>query len=360
MSTLDPQHSLLDSVEQMLSPETLNALLAKPVRRVEISPMNGHAGLAGGQLSYVDTDAGRLVLKRMSLASDWIMFASQDYRCRSIPLWQYVLDQLLPYLEHKIITCARDGENWAILMADLTGRVFSWNNPMSPELALIFLDALAKLHATFWNDPRLMEAELALCTPAQLLDQTSLPMAQKYKHLSLGVIPEWVRGGWELMDTLLEADVYTFLRELTENPQPLLVALKRYPFTLLHGDYRFENLAYLNGPIALDWQEATCSLMTIDVAWFVKNGAVRETLGQAQAVQAYRKYLQGHLKRPFGDQEWQAMMDLGYLVDALRSTCFSAYWYRQHAMNHRQKEMEYLENEVKLRNQQIRAAMRWL
>ena len=51
MSNLEPRYTLFDSVEEMLAPETLSELLSKPVTRVSWRPMNGHSGLAGGQLS---------------------------------------------------------------------------------------------------------------------------------------------------------------------------------------------------------------------------------------------------------------------------------------------------------------------
>ena len=125
----EPKYTLFDSVDEMLIPEALSVLLSQPVTRVDCQPMNGHSGLAGGQLSYVDTNAGRLVLKRMSIASDWIMFASDDQLCRSVTLWQYgLLDQLRPHLEHKIIACSHDNADWAILMEDLTGQKSSYRS----------------------------------------------------------------------------------------------------------------------------------------------------------------------------------------------------------------------------------------
>jgi len=145
----------------MLARETLSGLLSQSVTRVDCQPMNGHSGLAGGQLNYVDTNVGRFVLKQMSIASDWIMFASDDKYCRSVRLWQYgFLDQLRPKLEHKIVTCARDGDGWAILMDDLTGHVYAWDRPMEAKLVPVFLDVLAMFHATYWNDPRLKEPRL--------------------------------------------------------------------------------------------------------------------------------------------------------------------------------------------------------
>jgi hypothetical protein len=354
----EPKYTLLDSVEEMLAPETLSNLLSRTVTLVDCQPLNGHSGLAGGQLSYVNTNSGRHVLKQMSIGSDWIMFASADVHCRAVKLWQYgLLDQLHPHLEHKIIACCRDSDDWAILMHDLTESVFTGDKPMAPELVPAFLDALARLHAVFWNDPVLNDPLIGLCDPAQLLDQTSLPMAQKHLTASMGVIPEWVRGGWEVMAELLESDTFTHLKSLIEDPRPLFEALSRCPYTLLHGDYRAENLAHPDQPVAFDWQEATRSLMTIDLAWFAKQGFAPNAMDQVQAINFYRGRLETYLNRRFDEEEWRSMVDLGYLVDALRSTCFSAYWY-QHTDD--PDDRRRLEMEVTVRNQQVRDAMRWI
>lgn len=356
--SLEPQYTLFESVTEMLAPETLSQLLSRTVTRVDCRPMDGHSGLAGGHLDYVNTNIGRYVLKRMSIASDWIMFASGDNECRSVKLWEYgLLDELRPHLEHKIIACSQDAEGWAILMHDLTGHVYSWEKPMAPALVPVFLDRLARLHATFWYDLRLNDKRLGLCDAACLLDQTSLAMAQNQPDQSMGVLPEWIRGGWEVMAELLDAEVFDAVRRLSENPQPLLAALKRYPYTLVHGDYRAENLAHPDQPVVIDWQEATYALMTIDLAWYTKEGYVCDTLGQASANSDYRTRLEAYLNRGFDNTEWQLMNDLGYLVDALRSTCFSAYWYKHSDADDGRL---WHERSVKLRNQQVRDALCWM
>jgi hypothetical protein len=358
MSNFEPKYVLFNNAEELLAPETLSELLARSITRVNCQPMNDHSGLAGGRLSYVNTNLGRFVLKQMSIDSDWIMFASKDTECRSVRLWEFgLLDQLRPHLEHKIIACARDGHGWAILMHDLTGQVYSWDKPMTPDLVPVFLDRLARLHAAFWNDPRLSDPRLGLCDVTRLLDQSSLPMAQKHANLSMGAIPEWVRGGWEVMEGLLDPDALMHLKSLIADPRPLFEALSRYPYTLLHGDYRAENLAHADRPVALDWQEAAYSLMTIDLAWFAKQGFVQQAMGQVQAIGFYRTCLETYLNQRFDEAEWQAMVDLGYLVDALRSTCFAAYWHK-----HSDTDEGRLWNEraVKQRNQQVRDALRWI
>jgi hypothetical protein len=358
MSHLNPQYTLCHCVAEMLLPATLSELLARSVTRVACQPLNGHSGLAGGRLSYVNTNLGRFVLKQMSIDSDWLMFASADEQCRAVRLWEYgLLDQLRPHLEHKIIACARDENDGAILMHDLTGHVYTWGESMTPELVPVFLDRLAGLHAAFWNNPHLTDPCLGLCDATRLLDATSLAMAQNQAESSRGVLPDWITGGWEVMEKLLEADVFAELRRLSKNPRPLLAALNRYPHTLLHGDYRAENMGHWDQPVIIDWQLAAFSVMTIDLAWFVKHAYVSNTLGQRSAIDYYRTRLETYLNNPFDDAEWQTMIDLGYLVDALRSTCFSAYWYKH---TDDPNDRPRLEMEVTVRNQQVRDAMRWL
>ena len=97
--------------------------------------------------------------------------------------------------------------------------------------------------------------------------------------------------------------------------------------------------------------------MTIDLAWFVKGREVLNTMGLEQAIRYYRERLEKYLNNRFDDVEWQAMLDLGFLVDALRSTCFPAYWYKY---TDDPKERLFNEQRVKGRHQHVRDAMQWL
>lgn len=325
MSNLEPKHAIFDTSEEMLSPQTLSKLCRVPVTRVEIQPMHGHSGLAGGQLSYVDTDAGRFVLKRMSITSDWIMRVTEDHQGRSVRLWQYgLLDQLSPNVEHTIIAAARDGEGWAILMEDLSGKFFT-RETFAPEFVPVVLDGLAKIHATFWNDPRLQAPRLGLGNAATYLNFYF--RSQNHTGDTWGLIPLWCRDGWKSLPELLDAETFQQMIDLHQHPAPLLNAIKRYPFTLLHGDYRAENLAHNGCLAAIDWQQAKCSLMTIDLAWITKHGYIQDVMSEEKAIAYYRSRLESHLGQSFDDTDWQAMVALGYAMDALSSACLFANFY---------------------------------
>ncbi len=355
---LEAKYTLFDSLEEMLAPETLSNLLSKKITSIKVQPMKNHGGLAGGHLSYVNTNNGRLVLKQMSIESDWIMFASDDQQCRSVTLWQYgILDHLLRYAEHKIIACARDGKGWAILMHDLTGSTFSGESLLNYEIVTTFLNTLARLHAAFWDHSDIADPMLGICTPKQLLDQTALPVARKYPNYPTSPIPGWVCGGWEALPELLEPDVLAKLHHLIEDPQPLYDTLQRYPSTLLHGDYRIDNLAYHNScPVLFDWQESTFTVMTTDLAWFVKQGYVQTVMSREQATNYYRAHLETYLGSPFDEHEWQVMLDLGCCLDALRSIGFSGFFYKN--ANDAQGK-QFNAQLVKQQGQFVLDAMRW-
>lgn len=358
MTTLESKYMLFDSIEQLLTPETLSEVLSASIIRVDHTTPTVW-GNSGSKFSIVDTNSERLLLKRMSIKFDWEMFATNDHLCRSVTLWQYgLLDQALPYLAHEIIACAKEGDVWAILMKDISGH-FLWETPEKrTELTPTFLDAMARLHAEFWNDPRLQDPTLGLDGPGILYQLASPDFAQKHKSDHWGWLPDGAISGWEVMEDRLDADVMSYMKKLIEDPKPLLDALSQYPHTLLHGDLYDRNLAYkeTNQAVAVDWQLAMCSLMTIDLARFILE--IRdERVEHGQAQEYYRRRLEEYLSEIFSDEEWQAMIDLGILNEALWITCFLAFGL---ANTENQDFRHYAEMRLEACNQQVRDGIRWL
>jgi hypothetical protein len=353
---IEPKHTLFGSVGEMLAPESLAELTSMPVKFVNQQPISDHTGLAGSNFTKVLTNNGQFVLKEMSMENDWLMYSTDDVHCRSVTLWQYgLLDELLPNIEHSIIACARNGNCWAILMEDLSGKFFTWDTPMPTEQVPVFLDVLARLHAAFWNDDRLFDAQLGLCDTTKLLAPGF--RALRHEDETKGPIPGWIKTGWEAVKDLLTPEVYSQVSSLFHDPSPIVNALNRYPYTLLHGDYRAENLAFSEHPVIIDWQQAGKSLMTIDLAWITKHGYVREVIGEAQAIAYYRNRLETHLGISFDEQEWQAMVELGYGIDALRFICFTGFFY---AMDEDPQNKQFNRDWSKQHGQYVINALRWI
>jgi len=285
------------------------------------------------------------------------MAAPHDHQCRSIRLWEFgLLDQLRPNAGHAIIACAHEKNVSGMMMEDLANSMFNWEkNPVTLEQIPSLLDALARLHTTYWNNPDLKDIQPGLCHPADLIHACSPSTAKQYNKGDLGALPEWVSTGWASMEELLDREVFRQMLELVENPAPLLKAMERYPLTLVHGDFRRDNLAFTNHFIILDWQLAACSLMTIDLAWFTRG--IRDLIDREKANQIYRERLEIHLHQEFEDLEWQAMDELGYAVIALRATCLDAYWYK---FEEKPEIRETARNLVLQQTLMVMDALRWL
>lgn len=95
--------------------------------------------------------------------------------------------------------------------------------------------------------------------------------------------------------------------------------------------------------------------MTIDLAWITKHGYVQNVMSEEEAISYYRNRLETHLKKQFDDVDWQAMVDLGYAVDALSSTCLFANFYRMNG-----DADEWDRRLVQRQGQIVMDALRWL
>lgn len=363
INQLEAKYEVFNSVEDLLAPGTLTALLSKPITHVELLSMDGHSGLAGGIMSYVVTDQGRYVLKRMSIETDYVMASSRDSMGRSVTLWQYgLLDRLLPHVAHKMIACARDGAGWALLMHDLTGCTFSWEKqPLPPTLLPVYLDAMVRFHAEFWNDRCLSSPQLGIASQEQILDIGYWRSVGANGHYAASPLPEWVRNGWDALGELLDADVYGHLSRLCDDPQSVIDAVRRFPATLIHGDYRDANFAFVEPglPVVFDWQQAGFALMTIDLAWILmRNRSVVEAgMGREAAIRYYRERLEAYLGSPFEDREWQIMVDLGCLIDTLRLGWAAAHLYK---LDDSPGSRKHNGDSLRMHSQQVLDALRWL
>ena len=363
------EHNLFASLDEMLSPAALADVLHRPVRAVQRAPAPELVGRSGNPLERITLNGDeqqRYLLKHFDRQNDWLMQASQDVLCRSVTLWQYgLLDRALPQLDHTIVTCSYDSVGWAMLMRDVSAGLFSPARPWTVPQVHCLLDALAYLHATFWESEELRSSDLGLQGPAGCVGLLTVPSAQRFEHMP-GVLAGFILEGWERMQTLLEPDALELYRELMFRPEPLLAALSRYPFTLVHGDYRGGlqggNVSLMPGAppqaCAFDWEIASYSLMTVDLAWFAnRSETARLTLTPDQSAEYYRQRLEHYLGFGFDAPTWRAMLDLGFLVDTLRFGCFSAYFvFRQPNEINR----AWLRAEVNDYNRQIRAGARWL
>jgi hypothetical protein len=359
-------HPLYTSLEDMTRPETVSTLVRQPIASVRLVPFQP-VGSSSTQSEFLALETDPVaepgyVVKRMVQEQDWVMQTTDDRHWRAIAIWQHgVLDRLPAEIDHAIIACAVDGAGRAILLRDVSHALMPDGTPRSSEDTARVLDAMAALHAAFWDDDVLCNPALQLCCQRRLFTHTSpdtiTPIAARSTAPVLGMI----REGWGLLPRLVDADVVELIRELAHDPGPLCTALERYPHTLVHGDWRPANLGIERGEqrrlILLDWQRPTATVPGADLAYFLAFTANSRSLSREAAIDLYKQRLADRLGARFDLAWWQPQFELSCLGTFVLLGCLQA-WFAVHtadADRHRQDRAE-----LAWWSEMVRAGARWL
>ena len=355
---LEAKYTLFGSIEEMLAPDTLGIILQRPVSQVTCEPFDDTGGFSGSVLYHVTADDRLLIMKRLFPTRDWILIASDDQQCRSVRLWQYgVLDRLRPHLEHARLAACQERDEYAILMEDVSRGLFPFGQEV-PELSIHrLLDALAAMHAMFWEDDDLRDPNLGLCNIKEELTCCWPVQFERYRTYNPQTVDLLTRG-WAALFDMLEPDVRDIVQSLMNNLTPVLDILAQYPSTLIHGDYRTGNLALLpetDQVVAFDWQAAGYAPALIDICWFVMTGEF--FLRQELLAAYYREQLAVRLGNRFDPDQWQSMYEVGCLVDVLRKGPWHAFFA---AYNDTEEGRAYMRRSIDSYNPLVRAGLKWL
>jgi Ser/Thr protein kinase RdoA (MazF antagonist) len=180
-----------------------------------------------------------------------------------------------------------DGASFTLIMDDLSprrpGRQIDGCRPGPAEAAVV---NLAGLHAPLWNDPSLVTVDF-LPPPSAA---RSAFLADLYRSATTHFVE---RGGSDLGPD----DVAT-LRQTGEILADWLTA-RRDPFSLIHGDYRLDNLMFSPSDptvVAVDWQTAAVGLPARDLSYFLGTSIETEARRSAET-QLVRRYHDALLAR---------------------------------------------------------------
>jgi hypothetical protein len=309
------EHAMFDSVEEMLAPSSLKRLLGTGVVPLTVTPLESN-GFSSNELSYVRVGERRLVLKRLR-SDDWLARVSGDDRCRSLAVWRAgLLDRLEPGLRHGIVAGARDGADHALLMRDCSVGLRQPGIPIAGRRVERMVEALAFMHAQFWGDESLTDQAYELADVDRLLGMSwprSWPLMES-NPAALGV----VQKGWQALLDLVEPDVRVTIEEVVADPAPLVEALMAEPATLLHGDYRLDNVAVMpdESVTAFDWQFAARGPGVMDLAWLVMSGGVFEFRGWA--FDRYRDALVDALRGELDLRRYERSLAVAKFAEVLR------------------------------------------
>jgi hypothetical protein len=325
---------LFGSVEEMRAPEFLSSLLGAPITDVRSIPFKTVDALSGGNFLAIETNKGqgsRLVLKRFSYDSDWIMRATDDHSGRAVLAWETgLLDRLPGEIVHGYLACARDGSGWAILMGDLSAfLVPPGEGPIGRADNERFLDAMASLHVAFWERPETVNPTLGFSRLE--VDYTCLtPETGRREAGGSDPVPQLLVEGWDVLLTTIEPVIAEALIALARDPAPLCEALRAFPQTVVHADWKLGNLGLMpNGRrgsrseasqrvLLLDWARVLAAPPVVDLAWYLAVNCVRLPVSKEETISSYRRCLESRLGRRLDERHWQAQLDLSLLGSFLQ------------------------------------------
>ena len=315
---------------------------AADITRVEV--MAG--GLAGGRVYRLwlrgsrgaDSEYTR-VLKYAEPLEGWLGDISGDTRIREA---QIVASGMLADLPRDIVTptlavafggTRQETTGAALLMRDV--RRFLLPQPYRTPPGTIGADAvalverLARMHARFWNDPRLNDPALGLMAPERALLVTG-PLGVAAR-LAIGDALPYLpiaAESWETFFALAGESATERFRAIITEPGRIVRAIEKLPRTLAHGDVWGPNLGRLPAVhgrrrlLLLDWALALAGPATYDPLWLASTWlAVDPTrmLALYRARLSHALRMRGH---SLDGAAWLALADAGYLRTVL--TCGEA------------------------------------
>ncbi len=311
---------------------------------LELSPEHAFPtdGWSGATFtSLVDPLGRRYVLKRTSIAADWIARATRDDDLREGWLAARPSGALawLPRTSIAYLGAAADGDGVAILMPDLSTELIAWERPGhdpvidDPTFRRV-IEAVARLHAMPWSRvleaaaEREGEAPPPWCPLAERLTLLARPSATAYADDGNPVGQRFL-AGWDAFDRRAPADARALVDGLGANPAPLVSALAHLPSVGLHGDLKLANVAILPDDRVgfIDWQMTLQAPVAVDLGWFLVSNSGSLPATPDTIVAEYRQALEWDSGRwGFGGDahdfaglagDWDAQLDLTWIVGLL-------------------------------------------
>jgi aminoglycoside/choline kinase family phosphotransferase len=230
--------------------------------------------------------APRSLVAKFPAASEETRYICDLFRIYEVEVRFY--EEIAPTMPLRGALCyysAVDAEtlDFVLLLEDLTSaRVGDQLRGATREEAELAVRELAKFHAAWWDNPRLEE-----------LSWLPYPNAEIYRSLETSYQEAW-EPFLANFGHGLPASVVKTGGQLGTNICNLLDMYAKPPLTIMHGDYRLDNLFFdlpdRSAPLAvIDWQLSSRSRAAGDIGLFMA-GSVETSLRRATEQQILRMY----------------------------------------------------------------------
>ena len=271
-------------------------------------------GWSGARLTRLTrgSDGARFVLKRDSLARDWIARETGDVPELREALLAHASPRLPPPVRLPHLGVGRDGEDVALLMPDLAGTLLHWEAPIDAEALDRVLQAVAALHSLPWYEQLPREFPWTDLRRRVLL----LTRAAAARYEAGGNwVGERFRRGWDAFDRLApRGGARPRQRALGGSASRSLRRSDACPQAGLHGDLKLGNVGLADDGTAylIDWQMTLVAPVAVELGWFLVGNVAGLPLPPDDVLERYR--VAAGLA---ADDRWAAERDLAVLVGLL-------------------------------------------
>ena len=283
--------------------------------------MDGGVGKSGADLERVIIDGVGHVVKYLDMTRDWTMRAAGVEGGASFLLWRRGLLQALPdCFDQPIIGVGRGPrypggpEVTALLMRDVSASLLPITDaPIPLEHHLQFLDHMAALHARFWEAGSVID----IVSPTRRYLELSPSMSQTEAAMgSDHLVPRLVGQGWPMFEQVAPIAAAVVV-PLVHDPTPLVTALGTTPQTLVHGNFKLDNLGVTDQrrTVVFDWETSGRGAATSDLAWYLAINCRRLPQSKEASITSFRTSLESYrvATEPWWDRQL-ALSLLGGLV----------------------------------------------
>jgi hypothetical protein len=309
----------LPSIASLTDAAALSGVLGCEVTEVRVESLSG-IGFSSAALTRVEVrdasrESHRLVLKRTRPADDWLAARTGDTRGREAQLLlEPSLAGVWSVFRSPYLACAVDAGEVGLLMTDVgDGLLPDVREPLSAAQEHRLLDALARLHARYW-DADLSEVEW-LIRPAHWCDLLApVPEGDQVRAPLPPLLRDAVPHGWDVALNRLPAATAADMTRAGSEWQDLWRGL---PHALVHGDAKVANFAIVGGDVAaFDWALAGAAPCAVDVGWYLAVNASRLTAAKEQVLAAYRALLERARGVALPDPLWAQLEDVAVVTGA--------------------------------------------
>jgi len=310
-----------DTIADLTKPESLRNLTG-PIVQINTEPFSA-IGFSHSKFDRVEVllQTGltrKFVLKQTNIKADWLSHRTNDLVGREGALLnEKPLAKVWTKIHCPYVAFAQEAGFTGLLMDDFSDYLFpDVRNPLVETAEDIIVDAIASLHALFWNSPEIKKLSW-LAGPSTYLWMLGPQDHPQDKYCAppdrlLTAMTE----GWKIALQRLPPVVRDYL---TKPPNEIFEPWQDLPITLMHGDVKIANMAIIPGNklVLFDWPAVGCAPCAIDLGWYLAVNASRVSSSKEKFIAKYKRCLEVHLQFNIENETWQRITQLAVITGAM-------------------------------------------